>query len=88
MALILRTNLKVSDLPKEKLYEGTKGTYLPVTIVVNDYLNEFDKQGPVFVEQTKEEREAREPKTYLGDVNVVYNDLGEIRSSKELKTNE
>jgi hypothetical protein len=29
-------------------------------------------QGPVVVEQTKEERDAKAPKTYLGNVKVVW----------------
>ena len=84
MSLVIKANLKISDLPDEKLFEGKKGTYLPVVIVVNKDLNSFDKQGPIFIEQSKEERENRTPKTYLGDCAVVYNDLEEIKTTKNL----
>ena len=46
--------------------------YLPITITLNDELDQFGNQGPVVVEQTKEEREAKAPKTYLGNVKVVW----------------
>ena len=47
-------------------------TYLPITITINDELDQFGNQGPVVVEQTKEERDAKAPKTYLGNVKVVW----------------
>ena len=34
--------------------------------------DQFGNQGPVVVEQTKEEREAKAPKTYLGNCKVVW----------------
>ncbi len=85
MSLVLKANLKVTDLPEAKVYKGAKGDYIPVTIIVNDKLNQFGRQGPVFVEQTKEEREAEVPKHYLGDVKVVHNDLTDIKLTKDLE---
>lgn len=85
--IIAKANIKLTDIPKEKIYESSKtgNKYLPITIVVNDTLNDFGKQGPVFVEQSKEEREAKEPKHYLGDVSVVYVDgVDGIKTTKDL----
>ena len=39
---------------------------------MNNDLDQFGNQGPVVVEQTKEERDAKAPKTYLGNVKVVW----------------
>ena len=39
---------------------------------MNDETDQFGNQGPVVVEQTKEERDAKAPKTYLGNVKVVW----------------
>ena len=33
-------------------------------------INQFGNQGPVIVDQTKEEREAKVAKTYLGNNNL------------------
>ena len=85
--IIAKANIKLSDIPKEKIYKSDKtgNQYLGVTIVINDTLNDFGKQGPVFVEQTKEERENKHPKHYLGDATVVYVDGVEgIKTTKEL----
>ena len=72
MASIIKTSINLNAIPKDKIFVGKKGKYLPITITLNDDLDQFGNQGPVVVEQTKEEREAKTPKTYLGNVKVVW----------------
>ena len=72
MASIIATSINLTEIPKDKIIEGKKGKYLPITITLNDELDQFGNQGPVVVEQTKEERDAKAPKTYLGNVKVVW----------------
>ena len=72
MASILKTSINLSEIPKDKIINGKKGKYLPITISLNDDLDQFGNQGPVCVDQTKEERDAKEAKTYLGNVKVVW----------------
>ena len=72
MASIIKTSINLNEIPKDKIYNGKKGKYLPVTITLNDELDQFGNQGPVIVEQTKEEREAKAPKVYLGNSKVVW----------------
>ena len=72
MASIIKTSINLNSIPKDKIFVGKKGKYLPITITINDELDQFGNQGPVVVEQTKEERDAKTPKTYLGNVKVVW----------------
>ena len=72
MASIIKASINLSSVPKDKIIVGKKGKYLPVTITINDDLDQFGNQGPICVDQTKEEREAKSPKTYLGNVKVVW----------------
>jgi len=72
MASIIKTSINLNNIPKDRIFEGKKGKYLPITITINDELDQFGNQGPVVVEQTKEERDAKAPKTYLGNVKVVW----------------
>ena len=72
MASIIKASIDLNKIPKDKIYVGKKGKYLPITITLNDELDQFGNQGPVVVEQTKEERDAKAPKTYLGNVKVVW----------------
>ena len=63
MASILKTSINLNAIPKDKIINGKKGKYLPITITVNDDLDQFGNQGPVCVDQTKEERDAKAAKT-------------------------
>jgi hypothetical protein len=72
MASIIKANINLNDIPKEKIYKGKKGSYLPITITINDEVDNYGNQGPIVVEQTKEEREAKAQKVYLGNVKVVW----------------
>ena len=72
MASIIKASINLSEIPKDKIFVGKKGKYLPITITLNDEPDQFGNQGPVVVEQTKEEREAKAAKTYLGNVKVVW----------------
>ena len=72
MASILKANLNLAAIPKDKIYKGKKGSYLPITITINYELGNYGDNGPIIVEQSKEEREAKADKTYLGNVKVVW----------------
>ena len=72
MASIIKASINLNNIPKEKIFVGKKGKYLPITITLNDEVDQFGNQGPVVVEQTKEERDAKAAKTYLGNVKVVW----------------
>jgi len=72
MASIIKTSINLNNIPKDKIIEGKKGKYLPITITINDELDQFGNNGPVVVAQSKEEREAKVAKVYLGNVQVVW----------------
>ena len=72
MASIIKASINLNEIPKDKIIVGKKGKYLPITITLNDDVDQFGNQGPVIVDQTKEEREAKVAKTYLGNVKVVW----------------
>ena len=72
MASIIKTSINLNEIPKDKIINGKKGKYLPITITINDEPDQFGNQGPVVVEQSKEERDAKTQKTYLGNCRVVW----------------
>ena len=72
MASIIATSINLNKIPKDKIIAGAKGKYLPITITLNDELDQFGNNGPVVVQQTKEERDAKVEKVYLGNVKVVW----------------
>jgi hypothetical protein len=72
MASIIKASINLSEIPKNKIIAGKKGQYLPITITLNDEVDQFGNQGPIQVEQSKEERDAKVAKVYLGNVKVVW----------------
>jgi hypothetical protein len=72
MASIIKASINLSNIDKSKVIEGKKGKYLPITITINDEPDQFGNQGPIVISQTKEERESKQSKTYLGNVQVVW----------------
>lgn len=74
MAIILKTSINLSEIPKDKIIDGKKGKYLPITITLNNEKDQFGNDGPVIVEQSMEERQAKAQKVYLGNAKVVWTD--------------
>ena len=72
MASIIKASINLNEIPKDKIIIGKKGKYLPISITINDEQDQFDQDGPIIVQQSKEERESKEAKTFLGNVNVVW----------------
>ena len=81
MASIIKASINLSEIPKHKIIEGKKGKYLPITITLNNEADSFGNQGPVVVEQSKEERDSKAAKVYLGNVKVVWTDGNNVEAS-------
>ena len=60
-------------LNKDKLTFNEKG-WANITISVNDDTNQYGQNASAFISQTKEQREAKEAKTYVGNGKVVWTD--------------
>jgi hypothetical protein len=75
MSALMNVSLRVDKLPKEKFVAGKDGAvYYNFTISVNDEENQFGQNVSLTDSQTKEEREAKKPKNYIGNGTVVWTD--------------
>jgi len=74
MAVIINASINLNAIPKDKIIDGKKGKYLPITITVNNDADTFGNQGPIVVTQSKEERESKAAKVYLGNVKIAWTD--------------
>ena len=73
MSALINVSLRVDKLPKEKFVSGKDGAvYYNFTVGVNDESNQWGQNVSLTDSQTKEEREAKKPKTYLGNGNVIW----------------
>ncbi len=58
-------------LNKDKVQFNEKG-WANVTIVLNDETNQYGQNVSAYMNQTKEQREAKEAKNYVGNGRVVW----------------
>ena len=80
MAALTEISIDVKKIDKSKLY---KGQYLNLEVSTRDELSQYGQNASVFYAQSKEERDAKTQKSYIGNGKVVWTD-GNIKSAKEL----
>ena len=79
MSTLINGSIRVDKLPKEKFVKGKDGAvYYNFTIAVNDETR-YGNNVAFMDSQTKEERDAKMPKTYLGNGKVVWVSDGTIQ---------
>lgn len=86
MAKILNVSINLNKVDKTKLIKGAKGTYLSLNIAVNDEKDQFDNDCSVWENQTKEEREAKASKNYLGNGKVVWSSEEQVLTGSTKST--
>ena len=87
MSAIINASIRVDKLPKEKFIKGKDGAvYYNLTISVNDDTR-YGNNVAVMDSQTKEEREAKAQRNYLGNGKVVWtNDIIKLAEREETVT--
>jgi hypothetical protein len=73
MATMAEITLDMSKLPKEKFFKGKKGIYYTFNITLQDDTR-YGNNISVFDKQSKEERDAKKPKEFLGSGKVFWTD--------------
>ena len=78
MGKIINIKVDVTKLDKSKFFKGKKGTYANLPVAENmDGESEYGDTHYVFESQSKEERDAKTPKNYLGNgKEFVFNNNG------------
>ena len=74
MSALINFSLDVAALPKEKFKAAANGkVYVNLTMAVNDETR-YGNNTSIYVSQTKEEREAKKQRSYLGNGKVLWTD--------------
>lgn len=76
MAQLISASIDVTKISKDKLVKGEKGTYLNITIAINDEVDQYGNQAGIYESQSKEEREAKAKKNYLGNGKIAWSSEG------------
>jgi len=77
MAKMLGLSIDVDKINKDKLYKGKKGTYLKLTIAVNDEDDQFGNNVSCWEQQSEDERSAKANKNFLGNGKVFWSNEGD-----------
>ena len=87
MATLIGLSIDVTKIDKSKLVNDK---YLNVTISVDDETGAYGNNVSAYHEQTKEQREAKENRAYLGNGKVFWtNGISKVAEKKsELATDE
>lgn len=80
MAKILSGNINLTKIDKTKIATRNAkgetfkndGKFLNIQIFLRDEPDQFGNNASIAINQTKEEREANEPKIYLGNAKIVW----------------
>jgi hypothetical protein len=76
MSKLLSISLDVTKINKSELVTGAKGTYLNLTVSLNDESDKFGNTVSAWQSQTKEQREAKENRNFLGNGKVLFDSDG------------
>lgn len=81
MSQIIGASIDLAKLETAKIVQGKNGAkYVNITIMVNDEPNQWGKDVSIILEQSKEEREAKVAKEYVGNGKVIY---GKTKTSND-----
>jgi len=67
--------------------KGKDGKYKDYTISISDFTNDYGQNVSMYEEQSKEEREQKVPKKYIGNGKVYWTD-GKISVAERQKQSE
>ena len=85
MSTLISASIKTSELKKidqNKIIKGEKDNYIPITISVNDE-SKYGKNVSITMQQTKEERDQKAVKHYLGNGSVIWTDGNIVKGQKD-----
>lgn len=70
---IISASIDLTKIDKTKIVHNKNGSkYLNISIIVNDEPNDYDQDTSISISQTKEEREAKVKKVYIGNGKTVF----------------
>jgi hypothetical protein len=85
MGTLINVSLDVTKITKGRLTPGKNGQmYLDLTLSIEDKTNDYGQNVSGWEAQSKEEREAKQNRNYLGNGKVVFTDgKVEVATKKE-----
>jgi hypothetical protein len=83
MSAIINVSLNLDSLNKSKVIKGKKGNYYNITLSVNDQTSQFGDNVSLFDTQTKEERDVKAERNYVGNGKVTWTDGNIVAAERQ-----
>ena len=74
MGALINVSINLDKLDKSKIIKGKKGNYYQLTLSVQDETSAYGDNASVYDSQSKEEREAKANRNYVGNGSVIWTD--------------
>jgi len=82
----VRIKLNVSQIDKARLFKGNKGVYLDATVFIDlDQKDQYDNNGMITQDITKEEKEQGVQGNILGNVQVFWSDAQQAAPQQQVQ---
>lgn len=73
MAKIISASIDLSKIDKNRIHPGKTGAkYYNIQVIINDEKDDYGNDCSIIENQTKEEREAKAKKKYLGNGKTIW----------------
>jgi hypothetical protein len=84
MAKLINISICLTDIEKGRIQVAKNGKkYLGVTLSVNDDKDQYGNDVQLYHTQTKEERDAKAKRAYLGNGRVIWSSDATVAAAKE-----
>lgn len=81
MAKLISASIDLTKIDKSRIFEKDGKKWLNIQIALNDEIDQYGNNVGISINQTKEEREAKEKKVYLGNGKVVWSSEGPVAAT-------
>ena len=83
MSHLINLSINLSKIDKSKIINGEKGKYLNLTISINDEKDNYHNDVSCWENQSKDERDNKTPKNYLGNGRVIWSSNNEVKTVED-----
>lgn len=74
MSKLFKASINIDKITESKLIQGKAGRYVDILIACNDQFDSYGNNLSITEEQTKDERDIKAEKNYLGNGRLVWTD--------------
>lgn len=72
MSVLISASIDLAKIDKTKIFEKDGKKWLNIQVSINDQTDQYGNNVSISINQTKEERDNKANRTYLGNGKVVY----------------